>query len=72
MNIHQIKFPPVGGIRQFLVTCDGHPFASFDTQAEAQAAKEMYATPVKLAKGTALSSNATKDWKVVPNPSFKG
>jgi hypothetical protein len=39
----QDKQVPVGGVGKFLVTMNGYPFASFDTDAEMKAAHKMYA-----------------------------
>lgn len=75
MKLSDIKFPPVGGTGRFLITCDGKPFASFDTAEQAAAVKAMYARPVRKAKGScnchekggscgSCSYNATRDWKI--------
>jgi len=65
-DINQIKFPPIGGTKQYLVSCEGRPFASFSSRREAEKVKEMYSTPINGA-----SANSTKDWKIELNSNYK-
>ena len=63
-NLGDIHFPPVGGDKPFQVTCDGKPFAGFDTYKEAEAAREMYARLAMTVKRVA-TYGSTRDWRVV-------
>jgi hypothetical protein len=53
---------PVGGDRRYLVTCDGKPFAGFDTRAQAS----MYVTMQKnkTKSGGQPAAAADKNWEI--------
>lgn len=62
----EIKFPPVGNNKPYLVTLDGKPFAGFNTRKEAEAAREMYSANVKgSAAAGSSSSNSKMNWGVI-------
>lgn len=57
------RCPPAGGDKRFVVVLNGTPYASFDTEEEALAAKEMYAKKVRRCKG-GDSYNSVQSWAV--------
>jgi len=61
--------PPVGAKKKFLVTCNGKPFAGFDKQSEAKAAKDMYSAQLKLKKG-GMAHCSTQEWAIIQNPDY--
>lgn len=66
-KITDIKFPPVGGTKPYLVTANGAPYASFETSEEAHKARGMYSqngNPQRK-EGTA---NMKLSWAVCNNP----
>lgn len=63
IEMKDIKFPPIGNDKPYVVLCNGEVFAGFDTHEEAMAARDMYAMPVRTAKRGA-SANTLKEWVV--------
>lgn len=61
--------PPVGANKRFLVTCNGKPFAGFDTQEEAKSVKNMYGAEIKLKKGN-FAYCSLQEWAVILNPDY--
>lgn len=67
------KCPPIGANKKFLVTCNGKPFAGFDSHSGAKVAVEMYKQPVKMSRGkVGLNFNVQCDWSITDNPDYKG
>lgn len=67
-TLSDIKFPPTGGTREFLVTCGGQPFGSFDTRDQADKARTSWsASPIPNKKSYA----SLQTWEIVMNPQFK-
>jgi hypothetical protein len=57
-----MKFPPTGHEKRFLITCDGKPFAGYDTRKDAEMARDMYSKNVRGA--TNPSSNTKCTWVI--------
>ena len=62
-DISELNFPPVGGTRPWLITMNGQPFASFDSEDEAKKVMEMYRKNVRGANNATY--NSKQDWKII-------